>query len=367
MKNILIVTDSLRLGGLEKIIVDYIRYCNKEEYKFTYLVLDDNSKGELEKEVLQLGGNIIKLYPPKNNYIKFYQDLKKTLSKYGPFDIVHSHPAFTSGIVMKASHKLKIPIRISHSHTDKRLLKENIFKRMYEVIMKYCIRKYSTHYLAVSQGAGEYLFGESFFNENGMVLENGIKFRDFSYDVKTRKEVRNFYNFNNEKIIGHIGTFNKTKNQSLLIDILYELLKTDRHYKLLLIGDGKTQEELKMKAKCLNIENNIMFLGRKDNISKYLQAMDIFIFPSKFEGLGLSVLESQASKLITVVSDKIPQEALITNYVHIISLDCTPVEWANKIRALDVSGRDKLNDKPLLNSNYEIGKSIRKLQNIYDS
>lgn len=367
MKKILIVTDSLRIGGLEKIIVDYIKYCNTEKYEFTYLLLDNNSKGGLEKEVLQNGGNIIKLYPPKKNYIKFYRDFKNIVRKHGPFDIVHSHPAFTSGILMKASYKLKIPKRISHSHTDKRLVKENIFKKIYELIMKRYLRKYSTDCLAVSQNAGKYLFGESFFNKKGTILENGIEFNDFFYNPKIREKLRNSYNLNNDKVIGHVGTFNKTKNQSFLIDILNELLKTDKHYKLLLVGDGKTREELKLKAKSLNIENNVIFVGRKDTVSSYLQAMDLFVFPSMFEGLPLSVLESQAAKLTTIISDKVPQEVLITNYIHVISLECPPSEWANKIKMLKLNERENLNNNPLLNSNYEIKKSIEKLQSIYEN
>lgn len=365
MKKILIVTDSLRLGGLETVITNYIKYSNKELFDFTYLILNNDEVGELENVVEKHGGNIIKLYPPKHNYMKFYFDLKKIMKSLGPFDVVHSHPAFTSGIVMRAAYKANISKRISHSHTDKSQIRKNKFKTIYEFLMKKLLQKYSTHYLAVSRNAGLYLFGEKFLSENGTVLENGVDFNKYKYDDKIRTEVRNEYNLNEHTVIGHVGTFNKVKNQSFLIDILNVLLKYDDKYKLLLIGNGPTFHSLQKKVEKMGIERNVIFLGRKSDVSNYLQAMDLFVFPSYYEGLGLSVLESQAAQLVTIVSDKVPSEVLLTGYIKVIPLSYPVQVWADKIRSLNYSNRDNLDNSSLIHSDYQLEKAILKLQKLY--
>lgn len=365
MKKILIVTDSLRLGGLETVIVNYLKYSYKKNYQFTYLILNNKEDGELEEDVRQKGGEIVKLYPPKQNYFKFYFDLKKIMQYYGPFDVVHSHPAFTSGIVMRAAYKSNIPKRLSHSHTDKSKVKKSQLKSKYEIFMKRLLKKYSTKYLAVSNNAGNYLFGESFFMKNGTVLENGVDFNNYQYDVRVRNKVRKKYNLSNYTVIGHVGTFNKVKNQSFLIDILNNLLKYSDKYKLLLIGDGPTYDDLKKKAQKLKIKDKILFIGRRNDISQFLQAMDLFVFPSYYEGLGLSLLESQAAQLVTITSDMVPSEVLMTNYISVMPLSSSAEEWAEKIKSLKLNNRADLDKKPLIESDYQLEKSISKLHELY--
>ena len=174
------------------------------------------------------------------------------------------------------------------------------------------LQRYATSHIACSDDAGKYLFGHHFYQKHGTTIINGIDLKKYEFNQGVREKVRNQYNLNKSIVIGHTGSLNNVKNQTFLLDILKELTGFNYDFRLLLLGDGHIKEELLSKASRLGIEDKAIFLGNKENVSDFLMAMDIFIFPSIHEGLGIALIEAQAAGLPCIISDTIPKEAVIS-------------------------------------------------------
>ena len=171
-KRALVVTGSLRMGGLERVAINCVKYSDHSLYSFDFLVYG-NKVGELEKEAKDLGCNIIRTKSISQNFLKFYREICRIMHEYGPYDIVHSHMFFNSGIIL-------IALRIAHSHSIKRK-NESIFKKIvYHPLMRYSLSRYSTKICACSEMAGEYLFGKNRFLRQGIIIPNIIELEKFS-------------------------------------------------------------------------------------------------------------------------------------------------------------------------------------------
>lgn len=360
------VVGSLRMGGLELVALNYFKYIDRTKYTFDYLVYGSEI-GELEKEVKRLGGNIIRIPKPKKNPLSFFKHLKKVFQDYGPYDVVHSHPLFNSGIVLKAAKSASVPIRISHSHSARQNERHSVMKNVYIKLMKYNLHKYSTHFLACSNEAGNYLFGSNWFSNKGIIMENGINISDYRFNKKKRYEVRKRLSLNDYFVIGNVGRLSNVKNQKYLLDIFKDIKSNDSNVKLLLVGEGMLREELEMKVKELNISEDVIFLGSRNDVSDLLQAMDIFVFPSKSEGFGIAVVEAQASGLPCLISDVIPKDAIATDLVVSLSLESDAKVWSReilKIKDESEESRARTDDSLVSNTN-DLPIIIRKIEDIY--
>lgn len=357
MIKVLHVLGSLRVGGLETVATNYYRYINRTKYHFTYLVYENVQDG-YEEEILKLGGEIIKL-PHKSN-MNLVNNIKMVLREYGPFDIVHSHLYFTSGKVMKAAYDEKVLTRVAHSHTARPV--SSIFKKIYYSNMKGYLKRYATDYIACSSAAGNHLFGKEFFENNGRIIKNSIDSERTNFNKDQRNIIRNQYNYKNKTVLGHVGTLNDVKNQSFLINILSKL---DQRFVLMLVGEGSNKENLINEAKALNVFDRVTFIGRADNVHAYLSAMDMFLFPSLYEGLGLALIEAQAANLPCIISDRIPREAIVNESVDQLQLD--ERKW---IKAISNFANIKIN-RDYVNSNiqkagYDVKSMMKELEKVYN-
>lgn len=359
MKKILQVTASLKIGGLERVAYNYSKYQQNRNIQYIYLVYGKKN-GEYEKDLIDMGVDVVHIDEPNNNYIHFIKQVHEVLIKYGPFDAVHSHPSFNSGLVMLAARFAKVPIRITHAHTDRSSIQLGFINKLYNRIMQFLIHKFATAYVAVSRNAGSYLFGKQFFEKNGQIILNGVDQSKFDYSAKIRNKIREELNLKDEILLGHTGTLNNVKNQEFLIDLMVTLKKRPtNNYKLLLVGDGGNRELLETSTQKLSLDKDIMFLGQSDRPEEYLMAMDIFLFPSKFEGLGLSAVEAQISGLPTLISDKVPQEVNASNdcYQLVLNQDL----WIQKI--IGINKNDKRTGIYL--KKFDIDHQIRETERLY--
>ena len=155
------------------------------------------------------------------------------------------------------------------------------------------------------------------------------------YNEEKRKEIRKKLNVEDKLVIGHVGTFTKPKNHKFLLKIFKEINEKYKNAVLLLAGTGKLEERIRQQAKKENIEDKIVFLGQVKNVNEIMQAMDFFVFPSKFEGLPVTLIEAQANGLKILASDKITEEVKLTENLKFISLKASPKKWAEKILLQD--------------------------------
>lgn len=361
MKKVLIIAGKLCIGGAEKVARDIGYYADKTKYDIHYLVFGDEVHC-YEQELTDVGCKIIHMDPPSDNHYKYYKSIR-TLFCNEKYDIVHSHTMFSSGWAMIAGKKCGVPVRIAHSHTIRGHEERGLIKSIYENTMRRVINKYATHCIGCGLSAGYWLFGKKEFKEKGIVIFNGIDLDSFKYDPEKRNRLREQLLLDNKFVIGHVGHFADVKNQQYLIKLLPDLIRKNKNTVLMLLGDGETNAEMKQLVKSLNVEKCVLFTGNVTNVGDYLNAMDVFAFPSKYEGMPLSLIEAQANGLPCVISEKIPKDVYLTDLITGLPITEESRDmWLNKI---EVSKR--VNSECYYDIIDEAGFSVnRMLAKIYD-
>ena len=219
---------------------------------------------------------------------------------------------------------------------------------------------FATERLACSKYAGEWMFGK---NSEFKVINNAIDLSKFRFDQTVRDCIRNELGINDKFVVGHIGRFCYQKNQGFLIDIFNEITKTADAV-LLLIGSGETKSNIEERVKSLGLVDRVIFAGNKSNANEYYQAMDTFVFPSRYEGLGMVAIEAQTSGLPVICSTQVPAEVAITDLVKFCPLSASAADWAEFILGHRVSERKDTTDE-IRNSGYDIATEAKKLEEFY--
>lgn len=365
-EKVLHVVGGMDIGGTETMIMNLYRQIH-EDIRFDFISYYDR-EGYYDKEIIELGGNIIKIKSPGEvGQFKAIKNLYKII-KEGNYDIVHSHTLFNSGIAMMASKLTGTKIRISHSHTNLDL-GNTLIKSFYFSIMRILIILFSTDYIACSNSAGKYLFGKNIVKNNRYkVLPNYVEYSKFLNNNDNTSLKRELKLNDGDIIIGHIGRFVDAKNHNFLIEVVNKMINKDKRIKLILVGDGPLKEQIEKKVKKLGISNNVFFLGLRKDVDLILNNCDVFIFPSIYEGLGLVMLEAQASGLPCLVSEAIQPEAdLEIGLVKQIRLDEGTEKWANE--ALKLIGKKNNNKEAIEEAfkakGYEIEGIVNTLLDVY--
>lgn len=306
-------------GGVESVVMNYYRNVDKSKVQFDF-ICDEDSTCIPYEEIEKLGGRVI-IIPPYQKPLKYHKKLKKIL-KENNYKIVHSHINTLSVFPLFAAKRAGVPVRIAHSHstTNKKEWKRNIMKQILRPLSKI----FATNYFSCSEFAGRWQFGNKSYNKGKVFLmNNAIEIDNFMFNENIRNEVRKELNIPEDTfVIGHIGRFVETKNHSFLLDIFKSIEAKKNDTILVLLGQGPLEEKMKTKAKDLKIDNKVKFLGQKSDIEKYYQAFDLFLLPSLYEGLGMTLIEAQISGLNCIVSDKVPKEAeIIKNKVRFLSIE----------------------------------------------
>lgn len=308
MKVLVVSTVRFRLNGITSVILNYYRNLNKEDMQVDFVV--PNEISEDYKKELNSNGSVVYHIPRKKKPFAYQKKLYQILKK-NQYDIIHIHGNSAMMLLdVLPARFAKTKVRIVHSHntTCNHVLLHKILKPVF----KHCY----THGFACGEDAGKWLFG----NDNFVVLKNGIELKEYKHDEKIRQIYRKKIGATNKKVVGHVGNFIEQKNHEFLIDVFAELVKKDKNYLLLLISDGALLNHIKEKVSNLNLENNVIFLGKCTEVEKYLQAMDLFVLPSLHEGLPVVLIEAQASGLPCFVSDKVSKEADLTNSMKFIDI-----------------------------------------------
>ena len=357
---VLHVVTIMNLGGIETFLMTLYRNIDRTKIQFDFLV-HRTEVGFFDKEVKMLGGRIFhaSAMNPKN-YFKYKKELESFL-RNSDYKIIHSHLNANSSVVLGAAKKIGIPIRISHSHIDKTT---NGLKGLIKNFNKIFINKVSTNRFACSEKAGAWLFGKQ---GDFTVFNNSIDTSRFKFDLSTREKLRDELSISQDcLLIGNVARFNYQKNHNFQIDVFYELLKIQKNAKLLLIGEGELQDEIKNKVKHLGIEDSVIFTGAIGNANDYFNAMDIFLFPSKFEGLGIVGIEAQANGLPVLMNDQLPPELNQTDLVYRLSLEAPLNLWVKQIQIIqNLNINRSIYSDQLLEKGYDIKKNAEYLENFY--
>lgn len=327
MKRCLQITASLRIGGAEKVARDIGLEAHRLGYEVDYLVFGDEVCG-YERELEDNGCRMIHIPSPSENYRRYFGTLKR-LMRENKYHVVHAHTMFNIGWAMLAARQCGVPIRIAHAHSalnNGRSLK----KWAYEQLMRTLILHNATDLVACGNAAGIRLFGRKAYEKDGKCILNGIDVDRFSFSEEARNRIREELKLDDAFVIGHVGHLAPVKNQAFLIRLLPQIIERRPNAKLLLLGDGEDREKLKAMIREAKLEDRVIMTGNVRNVPDYLCAMDVFAFPSIYEGMPLSILEVQANGLPCVLSTGVPRDVFLTDLIRPVSLD-EPEQWIKLI------------------------------------
>lgn len=354
---VLHVVTSMQRGGLETMIMNYYRHIDRSKVQFDFLVHRD-FECAYDQEILELGGIIHRL-PRLNPFSYHYlKCLDRFFAEHKEYKIVHSHLDCMAGIPLKYAMKNGIPVRIAHAHNSNQ---DKNIKYPIKLFYKRSIKDYATTLLTCGEAAGKWMFsGETF-----TVLKNAIDAELFIFDIEQRNKYRQQLGIEEDVfVIGHVGRFAPQKNHKFLLKIFERIYNKDEKSLLVLIGDGELKDEILSDAKKLAIDANVICLGVRDDVNKLMQAMDLFLLPSNYEGLVIAAIEAQAAGLPCLLSDQVPEECKITPDVTFLSLEDSPERWAECAMELRKNVRANRFEE-ICSAGFNIDTNAKWLQNFY--
>ena len=350
----------LNRGGAETNVMNYYRKLDKTKFQFDFVV-HRMEKGAYEEEILALGGRIFRFSPIHPFKLKKYKQQIQTFFQEHQYSIIHGQCSELGYFFYKEAYKRGVPIIIAHGHNSKTKLD---FKYPFRWFWKKRMMRYVNTYFSCGDEASVWLFGKK-NADKAFTMTNAIDTKCFAYREEKALQIRKQLDAEQTKNFIHVGRFNIQKNHEFLIAVFNELLKKDFNQKLFLVGEGELKKQIQEQVAKLGIEQKVFFLGSRNDVNELLQGMDVFLFPSLFEGLPVSFVEAQASGVRCVISDGIPKEAiLIPENVSVLSLKESAIQWANKIHALNLCSKKDVSQQ-IIDKGYDIESNVRILENKY--
>lgn len=355
-KRILQIMGSLDMGGAETMIMNIYREIDKNKIQFDFFI-SDPKVGFYENEAKELGARIFRSKTKSRHPVKYSKDLKKIIVT-NKYDTVHVHATNAyATLPLLVAKKAGVKNRICHSHNSQGINK-NI-----QSILRLCLNRQATIKISCSDLAANWMYGKN--SSDYLVINNPIDVRKFRYNETKRELIREKLGIKNEKVYIHVGRFAKQKNHNFIIDIFQEILKIQSDSFLILIGDGYLLEQIKKKVKDYNISRKVFFLGIIDNVQDYLSASDLFMMPSLFEGFPVTLVETQANGLPSILSDKITKQVRLTDLIAFNSLNSDAQIWAKKSVNLTNKVYNRANYTDVVAVLYDSINIAKKIEEIY--
>ncbi|WP_299216936.1 glycosyltransferase family 1 protein [uncultured Aquimarina sp.] len=359
-------------GGAESMIMNYYRNMDRTKIQFDFLVHRKQSAA-FDQEITDLGGKIYRFDPINPLFPgSYYKNLRLFFKEHSEYKIIHSHLNTFSYFPLKVAKEFGVPCRIAHAHIALEKIKfSNIFsggeglketlKSIIKIWLKRRIHKPTTHNFTCGDKAGIWLFGS---DTNHTTMNNAVDAEKFIFNEETRASYRKEFNFENQLVIGHVGSFTKQKNHSYLLKIFSELLQSYPQSKLILIGGGPLKESIKSEAVELGIQGDVKFLGVREDIPQLIQMLDFFVFPSFYEGLPVTLIEAQSAGLKIIASDTITEEVLLTDDIKFLSIKENPSFWVKPI--LDLKNYERKNNLDIIkDKKYDIKQNVKEIEKFY--
>ncbi len=333
---ILHVVGGMVVGGIETWLMHVLRNIDRSNYHFDFLT-HTTKPCFYDEEIRALGGRVIPCLSPSKPF-SYARNFFRILKENGPYHVIHSHVHYFSGITMLLAHLGGVPVRIAHSHTDTSSYegRAGFLRQCYLYAMRCMIQCHATKGVGCSAPAALDLFGKTWEEDTRWQLFYcGIDFEPFSCFVERNDVRRELCIPSDAFVVGHVGRFTEVKNHSFLLDIFYEIVCRLPNSRLLLVGDGPLREEIRRKIHRLRLSDKVILTGLRQDVPRLMMgAMDVFVFPSHYEGLPLTLVEAQAAGLGCVYSNTITREiAVISSLLRPTPLVEPASVWADIVIA----------------------------------
>lgn len=363
---VLHVLGTTNLGGAESRIMDLYRHIDREKIQFDFLI-HTTKEGFFDQEIKQLGGKIY--YLPSfrvYNYFAYKNACREFFAAHREFQAVQGHMTSTASIYLPIAKKAGVPMTIAHARSagvDKgikgwitKLLRKNLYRKC-------------DYMFSCSDLASRAVFGDKQYEAGKVVfVPNAVDTKDFTPDEHMREKIRQEYGLENSFVIGHVGRFHYAKNHEFILDIFAEALKQNKQVKLFLLGDGPRRQEMEEKAAELGIKERVIFAGNQNPVAPYYQAMDVFLFPSRFEGMPGTVVEAQAAGLPCLIADTITTQVKVTELVTFLSLAQSAKLWAEQLSQMMTERKVQKNSETeidLSKTNYDVNYQVKQYEQFY--
>lgn len=356
---VLQILGKMERGGAENMIMNIYRHIDRSRVQFDFVV-HTPYEAAFDKEIEMMGGTIYHVPRYKGfNHIKYQVWWHSFFEAYPNYKIVHSHIRSTANIILRQA-KAHDCFSIAHSHsTSNGKGVASLVKRLFQKK----INNYADARFACSNEAGKWLFG----NMPYQIIINAIDSLMFVYDKNKREAIKGKMGLVDCFVIGHVGRFMEAKNHGFLIDVFQQVHLREPRARLLLVGEGPLRQEMECKADALGLRGMVIFTGGREDVPDLMQAMDVFIMPSKYEGLPLALIEAQASGLASIISDTISKEAIITDLVYTLPLSASLTLWVDKVLSY-TQGYERRNTRAdIIKAHFDIRENAKYMEDFYAS
>lgn len=358
-KRILQVLTTTNKGGAETMVMNCYRAIDRTKFQFDFLV-HRSERGDFDDEIEQMGGRVFHTIPIRPwSYLAYFNELDKFFREHkGEFVAVHAHLQENSCFALKYAEKYGVKNRVSTSHAADRNRDRKFLFRKFAMLFG---EKSITHKLACGQEAGECLYGD---NAQFVVMHNPIDVNKFAYNEELRNHIRLERNWTNKLIIGNVARFGYPKNQSFIVNVFKEVLNKNPNACLVFVGHGPDMPFVKDKVHQLGLDECVFFEGLQSDIAKYLNAFDVIIHPSVFEGLPISIIEAQTSGLKCLLSDTIDKNTDVTGNVEFLTLKENAEVWAEHL--LDIASYERKDcSQKVSQAGYDVKVGVEQLIDYY--
>ncbi|MGN1097862.1 MAG: glycosyltransferase family 1 protein [Clostridia bacterium] len=356
-------------GGIENLIMNIYRNIDRERVQFDFMC-HYGVEAEYNEEIRSMGGRIYEMPRLKSGSRVYYHKapvyvaaLYNFFKEHKEHPIIHGHMTNTAAIYMPMAKKYGgVKCCIAHSHS---VGCGGLFGSVTNMLQK-PLAKIADEYFACSKAAARWMFSEKDIDSGRVkIIHNGIIPEKFSYNHGKAAQIRRELGIENRFVIGNAGNFRAEKNQDFLIDVLAEVKKIRGDSVLVLVGDGEKTDGVRAKADASGLSRSVIFLGSREDTERIMQAFDVYVLPSFFEGFPMAAVEAQAAGLPLVISDTVTREINITGNCEFISLGAGPRLWAEKIIEIS-SGFERTDASELIkNGGCDIRPTAKWLEEFY--
>ena len=358
---ILHMIGSLNIGGSQAMVVNLYKNIDREKIQFDF-ILDHPSEVFFKETVESLGAKVYEM--PTFNGLNFRQIKKewnKFFEEHPEYKVLHSHVRSYASLYIPIAKKHGLKT-IIHSHsTSNGSGISAIIKRL----MQSSLKRRADYLFACSEESGKWLFGEKAIRKsNYYMIPNAVDTKKFAFKNDVRCKTRESLGISNDSIAyGHVGRLHPSKNHAFLLDVFAELLKKQPNAKLLLVGDGELRGEIEAKISELKINDSVFMLGARNDVDEVLQAIDVFLFPSNWEGLPVTVVEAQASGLPCFISDTITKDVNTSSLVKYLPIDKGTTVWVDELTSANLSRKNVIED--IKKAGFDIEESAYNISDFY--